>query len=765
MFNWIFYLDLYPELKLLGVNNNITAYNHWIFYGKSQSRIPYHVDEKLFDYAYYISHNKQLKGYTHKQAIIHWYTIGKACKYACFNKQIVIPQLKVIPQPVLINILTRTSDRPVYFALNRRSVLQQTYPHIRHIISADTYSTFNYLTDIYPRDKIFVKCAKRTSSAHMPYNLYCNELMNRVESGWILFLDDDDLLMDPNSIQILVNFIQNDDNLLLWRVKFPDKIIPEYSFGIKPTYKDIASNGFMFNAKYKNQIKWDDMTGSDYRVVNSVFNIIDIKPIWIDIVLTKINYSSGTGGKGEKNDKLMNISQQISSSSTDIQPYRHKNRYNDILYDYFDHVYIINLDYDYVKWNNIVNILSKQQIYFYTLFYKVYHNNDKISYLLTIKNLLINAIHYNYNKILLLYTDIVFHKDFANLISTHSDILNSMYGCVQFCNTGNNNIVAIHQHLYKSILTNIETVLVGGNFTANIFPKNNIILGDNLIIHSPINNIIYNTTPLVSVIITTFNSEKYVKYAIESILKQTYTHLEIIIVDDCSSDTTMDILGIIAKTDNRIFIVKNDYNYGTYISKNIGIKHSHGQYITFHDSDDYSVSTRIYTQINILLQNSSYKASICMFNSRLNMQKIAEITLCIDRCILYTIGYFDSVRVGADSEYRKRIMLAGFDIAIIKQYMYCCLDRLMEFNGIGKSTSLTAATTILGKNSEARNSYKTAFKNYYNSLKKPISRDQLYIAFPLKTRLYNIQYSGISMSNLFQPTLSANTIYTYTVKL
>lgn len=88
---------------------------------------------------------------------------------------------------------------------------------------------------------------------------------------------------------------------------------------------------------------------------------------------------------------------------------------------------------------------------------------------------------------------------------------------------------------------------------------------------------------LVSVIIPVYNSEKYVKETIESVLKQTYQNFEIIIVDDCSTDNSCQIIENI--DDQRIQLIQLDKNSGVAVARNIAIENAKGQYIAFLDSD------------------------------------------------------------------------------------------------------------------------------------------------------------------------------------
>ncbi|BCN32545.1 glycosyltransferase family 2 protein [Anaeromicropila herbilytica] len=107
---------------------------------------------------------------------------------------------------------------------------------------------------------------------------------------------------------------------------------------------------------------------------------------------------------------------------------------------------------------------------------------------------------------------------------------------------------------------------------------------------------------LVSVIMPAFNTEKYIREAIESILNQTYKNLEFIIIDDGSTDNTLKIIMEYAKKDNRILVISRK-NMGLTSSLNDGIKLAHGEYIARMDSDDISATDRFEKQVSYMNQN------------------------------------------------------------------------------------------------------------------------------------------------------------------
>ena len=107
----------------------------------------------------------------------------------------------------------------------------------------------------------------------------------------------------------------------------------------------------------------------------------------------------------------------------------------------------------------------------------------------------------------------------------------------------------------------------------------------------------------ISVIVPTYNREKYIIRSLKSILNQTYKNIEILIVDDGSSDNTKKILNSI--NDNRIRYIKLRKNKGACFARNIGIKKSYGKYISFQDSDDESFFDKLEIQFNNLIKQNS----------------------------------------------------------------------------------------------------------------------------------------------------------------
>ena len=108
---------------------------------------------------------------------------------------------------------------------------------------------------------------------------------------------------------------------------------------------------------------------------------------------------------------------------------------------------------------------------------------------------------------------------------------------------------------------------------------------------------------MISVIIPTYNREKTIRKSIESVLNQTYTDFELLIVDDGSKDNTKEIVE--QYEDERIRLISYAPNQGAAHARNIGILNAKGAYIAFHDSDDLMRSDRLERQLKFLKEQEA----------------------------------------------------------------------------------------------------------------------------------------------------------------
>ncbi|EHZ61025.1 glycosyl transferase 2 family protein [Streptococcus pneumoniae GA47210] len=116
---------------------------------------------------------------------------------------------------------------------------------------------------------------------------------------------------------------------------------------------------------------------------------------------------------------------------------------------------------------------------------------------------------------------------------------------------------------------------------------------------------------LISIVVPVYNVEKYLKKSIESILNQTYQNIEILLVDDGSTDSSGKICESFSKVDPRIRVFHKE-NGGLSDARNFGIEQMKGQYVAFIDSDDY-ISKDYVWKLYSSIKNNDSEVSICSF--------------------------------------------------------------------------------------------------------------------------------------------------------
>ena len=174
----------------------------------------------------------------------------------------------------------------------------------------------------------------------------------------------------------------------------------------------------------------------------------------------------------------------------------------------------------------------------------------------------------------------------------------------------------------------------------------------------------------VSVIFPVFNAAETVSAAIRSVLTQTYSNLEVVLVDDCSSDATYAVLSQIANQDSRIKLVQTPANSGAYAARNRGLDASSGAFVTTHDSDDWSHPQKIEAQLRPFLEGpktvatGSYwvratpEMNFQTWMLRSNLIHHSYPSFLVARHVFERLGAWDEVRVSGDAEFMYRVRRA-----------------------------------------------------------------------------------------------------------
>ncbi|MDP2851221.1 MAG: glycosyltransferase [Sulfuricurvum sp.] len=111
-------------------------------------------------------------------------------------------------------------------------------------------------------------------------------------------------------------------------------------------------------------------------------------------------------------------------------------------------------------------------------------------------------------------------------------------------------------------------------------------------------------TPLISIIIPLYNGERFIAQTLESVLAQTYRNIEVIVVDDASTDGGCDIVRRYGADDSRVNLILSETNFGGPARpRNIGIENAKGEFIAFVDADDVWKPHKLQTQLDFLIDN------------------------------------------------------------------------------------------------------------------------------------------------------------------
>jgi len=148
--------------------------------------------------------------------------------------------------------------------------------------------------------------------------------------------------------------------------------------------------------------------------------------------------------------------------------------------------------------------------------------------------------------------------------------------------------------------------------------------------------------PKVSVIIPVYNTEKYLREALDSIVNQTLKEIEIITINDGSTDSSLDILNEYAQKDNRI-IVYSQENKGQAIARNLGIEKSKGRYVYFFDSDDILLPTALEETYNKCEKDN---LDLCFFDADIFYDDIKyDLHFDYKRCHLLEDKIYDGIEI------------------------------------------------------------------------------------------------------------------------
>lgn len=155
----------------------------------------------------------------------------------------------------------------------------------------------------------------------------------------------------------------------------------------------------------------------------------------------------------------------------------------------------------------------------------------------------------------------------------------------------------------------------------------------------------------ISIIIPIYNAEKFLQQTLDSVQNQSYTDFECILIDDCSTDNSLQIAQDFCTNDNRFTIIQNDKNSGAGYTRNVGLRIAQGQFIAFLDADDIWTADKLQIQYTYMQNNPHVAISYGAYGNmdyRGNKTKIVVTpppTLTIYKYMANTIIAIDTAMI------------------------------------------------------------------------------------------------------------------------
>ncbi|WP_160357225.1 glycosyltransferase family A protein [Bordetella sp. 02P26C-1] len=225
--------------------------------------------------------------------------------------------------------------------------------------------------------------------------------------------------------------------------------------------------------------------------------------------------------------------------------------------------------------------------------------------------------------------------------------------------------------------------------------------------------------PKVSIVIPMFNARQTIALVLDSLLNQTWRNLEIIVVDDVSTDDSVRIVQEYQREHRRIKLIRQKRNGGAYAARNAGLRHATGDYITVHDSDDWSHPSKIELQVNALKRNATAHACISYWvrvtenlevvgpwRAKSSLLDLNFSSLMFDRTVLQELGGWDVVRVNGDAEFRTRLLQRFGPDAICKtRYSQILSLALSRDDSLTRSKATAVRSLLFGMRWFHRDAY------------------------------------------------------------
>lgn len=252
----------------------------------------------------------------------------------------------------------------------------------------------------------------------------------------------------------------------------------------------------------------------------------------------------------------------------------------------------------------------------------------------------------------------------------------------------------------------------------------------------------------VSVIMPSYNNGQWLARAIHSALSQEDVDVEVLVIDDGSTDDSLAIARQIAETSPSVRVIPLLRNFGCYYARNIGLMHATGDYVTILDSDDIMSPRRILRQLEAL--GGAPRAVACLararrwtddFRTAISDLRHAENTLLWHRDVMSTIGAYDTVRFGGDTEFRERLQATFGNEAVLRipdeLYFLRTLEGSLTCAKSGSGAYVLEGRKLTPSLSSERNTYSNNFGAWHRRIRAGTAGEQR-LPFPLTSRPFEL---------------------------
>ncbi|WP_240513280.1 glycosyltransferase family 2 protein [Halomonas campaniensis] len=235
---------------------------------------------------------------------------------------------------------------------------------------------------------------------------------------------------------------------------------------------------------------------------------------------------------------------------------------------------------------------------------------------------------------------------------------------------------------------------------------------------------------LVSVIMPLFNAEAHLVTALRSLAEQSYANIEVIVVDDASTDDSLAVAQAFSQQDSRFRVLTQPTNQGAYAARNRGLAAAKGAFITVHDSDDWSHPQKLEVQVGGLESKPEWKACFsdwvrCSTEMLFTRWRVEAMdgwiyrntsSFMFRREVFETLGFWDVVRVDADTEYFQRFttVFGAKSFGGVKRGVPLAFGRSLP-----SSLSQAGPTHLVTQFNGVRSDYRYAAAQWHESAEQP----------------------------------------------